>query len=73
MAMCVIAVVGDAPCQCFSPGSKETTSPGRNEVRILPSSSVMRPWYARYALRSERRGHEVVEARRGGGISMSPD
>jgi hypothetical protein len=21
IAMCVIAVVGDAPCQCFSPGS----------------------------------------------------
>ena len=28
MAMCVIAVVGDAPCQCFSPGSIHTTSPG---------------------------------------------
>jgi hypothetical protein len=29
MAMCVIAVVG-APCQCFSPGSIHTTSPGRD-------------------------------------------
>src|SRR6478609_979592 len=28
MAMWVIAVVGDAPCQCFSPGSNQTTSPG---------------------------------------------
>jgi hypothetical protein len=28
-AMCVIAVVGDAPCQCFSPGGNQTTSPGR--------------------------------------------
>src|SRR5215218_4018452 len=27
--MCVIAVVGDAPCQCFSPGGNQTTSPGR--------------------------------------------
>src|SRR5687767_9367594 len=27
--MCVIAVVGDAPCQCFSPGGIQTTSPGR--------------------------------------------
>src|SRR6516165_3255372 len=29
MAMCVIAVVRVAPCQCFSPGEKQTTSPGR--------------------------------------------
>src|ERR1700754_1700691 len=28
MAICVIAVVGDAPCQCFSPGAIHTTSPG---------------------------------------------
>src|SRR5438105_601624 len=27
--MCVIAAAGDAPCQCFSPGSNQTTSPGR--------------------------------------------
>ena len=26
--MCVIAVVGAAPCQCFSPGGNQTTSPG---------------------------------------------
>src|SRR5437667_30547 len=29
MAMCVIAVVAVAPCQCFSPGGIQTTSPGR--------------------------------------------
>src|SRR5438105_9701790 len=29
MAMCVMAVVGVAPCQCFSPGGNQTTSPGR--------------------------------------------
>src|SRR6185295_19106555 len=29
MAMCVIAVVADAPCQCFSPGANQITSPGR--------------------------------------------
>ncbi len=29
MAICVIAVVGAAPCQCFSPGGNQTTSPGR--------------------------------------------
>jgi len=29
MAMCVIAVVGVAPCQCLSPGENHTTSPGR--------------------------------------------
>src|SRR2546421_4032877 len=28
MAMCVIAVVDVAPCQCFSPGGHQTTSPG---------------------------------------------
>src|ERR1035437_9636283 len=29
MAMWVMAVVGDAPCQCFSAGGIHTTSPGR--------------------------------------------
>src|SRR6266513_2536184 len=29
MAMCVMAVVGEAPCQCFSPGGNQITSPGR--------------------------------------------
>src|SRR6185312_3764594 len=29
MAICVIAVVAVAPCQCFSPGGNQTTSPGR--------------------------------------------
>src|SRR5437660_872613 len=29
IAMCVMAVVGVAPCQCFSPGGHEITSPGR--------------------------------------------
>src|SRR5204863_1244222 len=29
MAICVMAVVGAAPCQCFSPGANQTTSPGR--------------------------------------------
>src|SRR5438067_5839331 len=28
MAMCVIAVVAVAPCQCFSPGGNQITSPG---------------------------------------------
>src|SRR3954464_11678901 len=28
MAMWVIAVVAVAPCQCFSPGGNQTTSPG---------------------------------------------
>ena len=27
-AMCTSAVVGVAPCQCFSPGGNHTTSPG---------------------------------------------
>lgn len=35
IAICVIAVAGDAPCQCFSPGGQETTSPGRM-TRIGP-------------------------------------
>ena len=29
MAMWLMAVVGVAPCQCFSPGANQTTSPGR--------------------------------------------
>src|ERR1700741_39135 len=28
MAICVMAVVGAAPCQCFSPGGNQITSPG---------------------------------------------
>src|SRR4029077_18186566 len=37
MAMCVMAVVAVAPCQCFSPGANQTTSPGR-------ISSIGPPW-----------------------------
>src|SRR5260221_13157352 len=29
MAMCVMAVVAVAPCQCFSPGGNQITSPGQ--------------------------------------------
>src|SRR6266576_3894962 len=36
MAMCVMAVVGVAPCQCFSPGGNQTTSPGRISSIGLP-------------------------------------
>src|SRR6266702_224327 len=42
MAMCVIAVVGVAPCQCFSPGGNQTTSPGRISS-IGPPSRWTRP------------------------------
>src|SRR6266513_333447 len=37
MAMCVIAVVGDAPCQCLMPGGNQTTSPGRTSSTGPPS------------------------------------
>src|SRR5205809_8049299 len=40
--MCVIAVVGDAPCQCFSFGANQTTSPGRISS-IGPPSHWARP------------------------------
>src|SRR5579864_1347489 len=42
MAMCVIAVVGAAPCQCFSPGAIDTTSPGRISS-IGPPARATRP------------------------------
>src|SRR5207249_238420 len=42
MAMCVIAVVGAAPCQCFSLGGNQTTSPGRISS-IDPSHRCARP------------------------------
>src|SRR3954451_18329805 len=49
--MCVIAVPGIAPCQCFSPGGQETTSPGRiafmgpPELCTQPQPEVtMRVW-----------------------------
>src|SRR5215472_6036892 len=35
--MCVIAVVGVAPCQCFSRGGNQTTSPGRISSTGPPS------------------------------------
>ena len=37
MAMWVMAVVGVAPCQCFSPGANQTTSPGRISSTGPPS------------------------------------
>src|SRR3954465_15174786 len=37
MAMCVIAVVAVAPCQCFTPGGNQTTSPGRTSSTGPPS------------------------------------
>jgi hypothetical protein len=37
MARCVIAVVGEAPCQCFSPGGNHTTSPGNFLDRPAPA------------------------------------
>src|ERR1043166_6924238 len=42
MAMCVIAVVAVAPCQCFSPGANQTTSPGRISS-ITPPSPCAHP------------------------------
>src|SRR5436190_16361281 len=35
--MCVIAVVGVAPCQCRSFGGHQTTSPGRSSTFGWPS------------------------------------
>ena len=37
MAMWLMAVVGVAPCQCFSPGANQTTSPGRISSTGPPS------------------------------------
>src|SRR5438093_13281158 len=37
MAICVIAVVEVAPCQCFSFGGHQTTSPGRISTFGCPS------------------------------------
>src|ERR1700731_2280902 len=42
MAIWVIAVVGVAPCQCFSPGGIQTTSPGRISS-TGPSQRCARP------------------------------
>src|SRR5213593_4840033 len=42
MAMCVIAVVIVAPCQCFSPGGIQITSPGRT-CSIGPPQRCARP------------------------------
>src|SRR5207302_9044906 len=42
MAMCVMEVVGAAPCQCFSPGENQTTSPGRISS-IGPPQRCARP------------------------------
>src|SRR5437660_12891470 len=42
MAICVNAVVGVAPCQCFSLGGNQTTSPGRISS-IGPSQLCAQP------------------------------
>src|SRR6266498_1660384 len=42
MAMCVMAVVAVAPCQCFSPGGNQITSPGRISS-IGPPQRCARP------------------------------
>src|SRR5437588_5489224 len=42
MAICVIAEVGLAPCQCFSLGANQTTSP-RRISSIGPPSRCARP------------------------------
>ena len=42
MAKWVIAVLGAAPCQCFSPGGIQTTSPGRSSS-IGPPQRCARP------------------------------
>src|SRR5437763_10043781 len=39
MAICVIAVVGVAPCQCFSLGANQTTSP-----ELISSIGPPSPW-----------------------------
>src|SRR5712664_3940029 len=40
--MCVMPLVGEAPCQCFSPGGIHTTSPGRISL-IGPPTACTRP------------------------------
>src|SRR5204863_7980031 len=42
MAICVIAVVSVAPCQCFSLGANQTTSPGRISS-VGPSQHCAQP------------------------------
>src|SRR5438552_18926237 len=42
MAICVIGVVGVAPCQCFSLGANQTTSPGRISS-VGPSQRCAQP------------------------------
>src|SRR5207249_3344171 len=42
MAMCVMAVVAVAPCQCFSPGENQITFPGRISS-IGPPQRCARP------------------------------
>src|SRR5947208_13681103 len=38
--MCVIAVVGEAPCQCLCPGGHQITSPARISTISSPSHCV---------------------------------
>src|SRR6476469_8367297 len=40
MAMCVMAVVDVAPCQCLWPGGHQMTSPARISTRDSPSHCV---------------------------------
>ena len=59
--MCVIAVVGVAPCQCFTPGGNQTTSPGRISSTGPPSRCAqpspdvtIRVWPSGWVCQAER-------------------
>ena len=63
MAMCVIAVRGVAPCQCFKPGGIQTTSLGRTSSKEPPSRCTQpAPSQAPAAVRAS--GSDVRRLRR---------
>ena len=66
--MCVIAVVGVAPCQCFSPGGNQTTSPGR--ISSIGPPHALRPAAAR---RHDQRLAERVRVPRRPGARLERD
>jgi hypothetical protein len=82
MAMCVIEVVGDAPCQCLWPGGHQITSPARISTMASPSHWVQpqpavtsRVWPSGWVCQAERApGSKVTlahETREGAGALLS--
>src|SRR5690242_12868879 len=81
MAMCVMAVDGVAPCQCFSPGGKQTMSPDRTSSTGPPQrwtqpqpAVTMRVWPSGWvcqAVRAPGSNETIAPVTRAGSVPLN--